>query len=222
MRYYFLKNGTGPEVGCVPQTDGVGGTVSLKEVATIRWFKETAPVSLDYIRLHNRAKVTDFISSALFPSAGFLISRRTEEILMRHNIGHHQFLPAVVVKKDKRYDHYCYFHFVEDNTKQIVFEKCVLSTFRPLPYHIEGWNYEYERVSISNHDEYAEHWKNMIPRNFTTENLVLAKQLMNRDLITISGFERPVIISENLKEDLKLAGITGYELSDVPFSVEFL
>jgi hypothetical protein len=221
--YFFLINSTGPEVGTVPQDKVALGQIDLNAVHNKKLFEPTDPtLELNYIQLADKAKLTDFICSGILGRDGFLISDKACEILQKHALCAYQIIPAVLEFKNKKLHNYQWLHFAEDNTREMIFEESVLMTFKYINIDIPGWDYDYQRFTVSNHDELLKFYAQKSGvRSVTAEKVTLKKKLAERDMLVLRGFVHLVIVTQRLKEALEKNKLNGMEFKAVPFAVQF-
>jgi hypothetical protein len=222
--YFYLKNSTGPEVGVVPQTRVALGEIDLNEVHNKKLYEPTdTSLNLNYIQLADKARLTDFVSTGILGRDGFMISDKAWQVLKKHNLCVHQVIPAVLELRNKKHENYQWLHFAEDNSKGIVFSESVLMTFKNTPIEIPGWNYDYQKVDAKDHEEFFRFSQQKSSlRLFTAERLTFQKELADRDMIILRGFERPAIVSDRLKDAIENGKVTGMEFKAVPFAVQFV
>ena len=117
MKYYALKNSTAKEIGKeYPQTDGMGDGYSFSAVNSISnlphlEMPDFTP-NLDYFNLDKKAKLTDFISTALINAEGFIVNDRVKNVLDNFNLAPHRFYPAKLLHNNKFYTNYFWLHFL--------------------------------------------------------------------------------------------------------------
>jgi hypothetical protein len=221
--YFFLKNSSGLEVGTVPQDTVPSGGIDLNAVHNKKLFEPTdTTLNLNYIPLAAKAKLTDFVCSGMLGRDGFLISDKAWKVLQKHTLCVHQIIPAVLEFKNKKYDNYQWLHFAEDNTREMIFEESVLMTFSYINVDIPGWDYDYQKFIVKDHDELLRFYSQKSGvRSVTAEKVTLHKKLAERDMLILRGFVHLAIVTERLKEALEESKLNGMEFKAVPFAVQF-
>lgn len=186
--------------------------------------------NLQGLKLHSRAKASDFIS-CIYCSSGYLINEKVKGILERFCLPEHRFYPATLHKWLKKYRNYYWLYYTHSLISYINFDK---SQFYDAVHksHPSTWTKE---VKINDWDEYDQFRRNIAgrqPRNILdrTRWRLQAEYLLfegieeQYDILNLS-FMGGTFASQRLIDALNQAKITGFsvgknlkEIADVRFA----
>ncbi len=162
--------------------------------------------NLHSFELHQKTKVTDFISAVTL-SNGFLISEKVKKVVEGFRLSEYCFFDASIVYKTKKHTNYFYFNHYGDLTQYIDFEKT--------------------NFVILDMSEIVESVKFRNEKDLTTkysEVVKLLQQIRTKKIHFVENFEIPydifhlhkadtrTYISHRLKTALEEANITGIEI----------
>ncbi|MGB4771931.1 MAG: hypothetical protein WBP58_10750 [Chitinophagaceae bacterium] len=121
-----------------PQTDGMGGNYNLhgpNSVWNILDYSEINFIpNLNYFIIDKSAILTDFVSTALIASAGFLVNNRVRKLLDSYSIKNHVYYDATIKFKNSLLNNYSWLHFTSSDDDLIDFEKSSFILTEPLPF----------------------------------------------------------------------------------------
>lgn len=168
--------------------------------------------NLDYFVLNNKAKLSDFLSTSLIGSNGFLISDKVKNLFSRFNLMRHRYYPAYVCFRKNVYNYY-WVHFIPDLIEKVDFENSSFVILQNYSHKVGNINVssledliqKKERLKLNNPKKTITIWADKIHLlpNFT-------KHL---DLFKIGVFDTSFYISESLKNSLISNKITGCQIS---------
>lgn len=166
--------------------------------------------------LFKSSKVTDFINGGFVSQFGIVISEKVKDILIKHNLGKHQFYPLKIKHKDLVYKNYFLFKTISGIENFIDIKESIFYKQREMSFNTE------DRVEIifNNQQEIDEFIKENKKLDFNSQIGVYSKQLkLNSNFPKLdifylnkyqnSGYSSLPIISERLKKELENFGITG-------------
>jgi len=221
MKYYALRISDDEiPMGKIPQViDWAGyahpdGENGFREINASNFLSSS--VSLDYLLLDEKAKLTDFLFTYIFGGGSFLISKNVVEILQLSNLIKHRYFP-ISLKQHNHYvfqKEYYWFYFYSDLSKHINFSK---STFK-----IAEWVTKIidirKFVSLQSIHEFEKKGK---PRHrvFIDRLFIDSKYCTEYDLFVVGGINFDCIITEQLKNKLEEKKITGYEVKEIDWLV---
>lgn len=158
--------------------------------------------------LHNRAKLTDFISNVFSYPNGFIVSERVKNILSMCTLQTHAFYPIVLYHKGLRIDNFFWFHIIYDLTDVVDYER---STF-----FVKKVHNELGEVSVSSKSDFLNK-REAIEQEYSGQNVTLwAKKLQflshaNFDFFKIGMFDRRCFITDKTYNMFCSEGVTGVE-----------
>lgn len=170
---------------------------------------------MDSLVLHNKAKLTDLLSSGL--SIGFIISHKLKTIFEKYNFPSSKFYPTTIIHKKERLDSYYLMHIISnyyvDYLEWVDYNKSVF-----IVSGIANNNPEY--VTLSSKEDYLEKSKQLqeealISKTFRSihAELICFNPKFDQTLdCFIAPFGIQYYISERLKDALIETAVTGCDI----------
>lgn len=222
MKYYILKNSTGDDIGKeYPQTDGMCLEHRSSEPNCISFLPNLEmpgfEPNLDYFVLDKKAKLTDFISTALINASGFIVSKKIKYTLEKFDIAKYKFYPARILFKNKFYDYY-WLHFCEDMSPLIDLANTTFDLKTSITWNI--WNIVEGNIHFKTYDHFLQkhHDKEILDQLFP-QKLYFKSNGKKKHILTFKYLGTKVLISSELAQAFSNEKITGYELSDIEYPV---
>ncbi|WP_290796210.1 hypothetical protein [Flavihumibacter sp. UBA7668] len=223
MEYYVLKYSTGKEIGkTYPQTNGMSDNYNFEISDSINFLPNLeTPLfipNLNYLKVDENAKITDFISTGLINATGFIVNEKIKSLFDNYKIADHMYFPASLYYKHKHIKAH-WLHFTNDYTSLIDFNKSTFDLRSPITWDIWSTieaNIKFNTLSslIEKHKE-----KEVLDQIFPEELCIKLK--LEIHLLTFRYLGTRVLISETLLNQLKKEKITGYEIAEKSIPVIF-
>ncbi|MGV3695876.1 imm11 family protein [Flavobacterium sp.] len=208
--YYILKNNLDDKIvgKDYPQVDCL--TMHQAHLIT-SWHLFDPKPNLKF-ELKKRAILTDVLNDiTIGGGTGFLITKKTKEILEKFNIMRHQYFKSLVIDKDNELEYY-WLHLSEpDLTKSLDYKKTVF-------YRTE-WTFREEPIELTSYEHYQDLKSKDKEASFGVEidKIVLSESFdENLDLFTFLPFDNNVYISERLKVAIEERNVTGFKIEKAP------
>lgn len=209
MNYYTLSNSNENDIGSqYPQIQKMGGTMhrdapdSIYNIPSGK-FPNFKP-NLDFLVLHPKAKLTDFISAVQI-SNGFIVSGKVKNILSKFNIIDHNFYSATIKHNGSLYTDYFWFCPVGNVNNFIDYAKTEF-------YIIDSFG-EKENVQINSYEELMGLFEktSSLKKIRTTKIKYLKINVL--DLFYLHSPDRRTFISESLNSEFIKQKITGITIT---------
>ena len=193
-----------------PQVDGMGNTYNLNKknsLSDITNYKYIDFVpDLDYFKISNSAKLTDFISTGLISAPGFLVSERVKQILDHYVITQHVYYPARVKFKMDFYENYYWLHFTKTDDELIKFVNSSFILTHPLPF------FRKEQTDLTFADlkeailcNQKNNTQRLFPKEFCLRN-------NKQDFYSFSFLSNNHYLSDTMVKHLTNENITGFDI----------
>lgn len=223
MEYYVLKNSTGKEIGkTYPQTNGMSNDYNFQIPESINFLPNLeTPLhtpNLNFFKVDDKAKITDFISTGLINATGFIVNEKIKSLLDNYNIAEHMYFPARLYHKNKLINAY-WLHFTKDYTPTINFQKSTFNLLSPITWDV--WSTLETNLKFSNLTSLIESHKekDSLDQFFPNELTINSKNQIH--ILSFQYLGTRVLISDFLLNRLKKENITGYEVSKNSITVNF-
>ncbi|MFT3678677.1 MAG: hypothetical protein QM791_00305 [Ferruginibacter sp.] len=214
-KLFAIKTSTdNSKIGKVfPQTDGMGNNYNLRKPNSVWEIKNYSQLDflpdLDYFKISNSAKMTDFISTGLISACGFLISEKAKNIFNQYQISSHVYYKARVKHKMTFYENYFWLHFTENDDSIVDFSKSKFVLTEPLP----AFRQETIELTFSDKEQAASvrktnNFKGLFPRNLYLKS-------DSQDFFSFSFLYYHDYISSRLLEKFKAENISGLDVLNV-------
>jgi hypothetical protein len=209
--YYRISNSSGTEeVGNeYPQIQEMGGSMLESDFRSIYDFPiRTLPdynPNLDYLILHAKSKLSDFISAAHI-SNGFIISKKVKEILQSCNLPEHRFYPTTILFQGEKHT-YWWFKYIGDIEDKIDYSKTQFLI-------IDSFSNK-EELPILSQEELINKWKMNIGKmkDFRSVKIYFKKDFKNQlDLFELGRFDGRTCISKKLADKFTSNTVTGIDI----------
>ncbi|MEP0265150.1 DUF1629 domain-containing protein [Dokdonia sp.] len=172
-------------------------------------------LDLTKFKTHNKAKMTDCMSTRFFSTDGFFISDKLSKLLNRFDLENSQLLDCLITNKDQHHNYYLLsFLDAKDifNYKKSIFG--IVSGLDKVDKSIELKFNDSEELKNKKKELYFEtNGENTI----TPLKIILTK---NVDLFK-SSIDKSILISERLKNDIEKNKITGFDFKNRKTQTEF-
>ena len=165
--------------------------------------------------LFKSSKVTDFINGGFVSQYGIVISEKVKDILIKYNLGNHQFYPLKIKHKDLVYKNYFLFKSLSTAENFINIKESIFYKQRVMSFDTE----DRVEVRFNNQKEIDEFIKENKKLDHNCQIGVYSKQLklnsnFQQDVFYLNKYQNSAgsslpLISESLKKELENFGITG-------------
>jgi hypothetical protein len=202
-----------------PQTDGMGGCYNLSDQDSVWNISNFSEIDfspkLDYFNIDKRAILTDFLSTALISSAGFLINDRARNLLDNFTLTKHAYYQATIKYKNKMLNNYYWLHFTSCDDDLIDFDRSTFILTEPLRF------FRTQVVDIRDHSK-SEVFE-IIKKSGSLvlfPNELVFKSHPRQDLYSFSFLHQTHYINEPFREMIISENISGIDiyLHDFSFS----
>lgn len=209
---FVIKNSTdNSKIGkAYPQVDGMGNDYNFKKPNSVNKIANYRQLDflpdLDFFKISNSAKLTDFISTGLIYASGFLVSEKVKQIFDQYVISKHTYYPARLKYKMHFYENYFWLHFIENDNEIIEFANSSFVLTHPLPFFREDeilLTFESQKEALSSWEKNND--ERLFPRKLTIGN-------NSQDLFSFSFLYNNHYISYRLVEHLKSEDISGFDI----------
>ena len=213
-KFFAIQTSTdNSKIGKVyPQVDGMGNNYYLRKPNSVWEIKNYSPLDflpdLDFFKISNSAKLTDFISTGLISASGFLVSDKVKRIFDQYTISKHCYYPARLKYKMDFYENYFWLHFIENDDNAIDLPKSTFVLTDPLPF----FRQEKEQFTFDNKEEAIIVWKNNNTKSLFPSTLTL--RVDNQDFFSFSFLYHHNYISSRLIEHLEKDKVSGFDILD--------
>lgn len=225
---YSLKESV---VGCFPQSRTMTDNYNYASDNSVWKFRDEKinfEPNLDGVKLSGKAKITDFIFSAPIGNevkGNLLVSKSVLEIFQKFKVPVFQKFNTPIYKKNKFEKKLNYFllHFWTNQNFLVDFEK---SKFYLGPRSGD----QFRNVKLNSFEEYTDKkakiesefevkkkiYKNKNKRvRIRVDKLILNNEIIEYDLFRINHMGNFFIISENLRNELLINNITGFDCKPI-------
>lgn len=169
-----------------PQVDGMGNGYNLRKPNSVWEIQEYSNLDffpdLNYFKVSNSAKLTDFISTDLISASGFLVSDKTKKVFDQYQISKHIYYPARLKYKMNFYENYYWLHFVENDNDIIDFPTSTFVLTHPLPFFRE----DVIELTFSGQEEALSSYRNNNDKKLFPRKLTLGTD--SQDLFSFSFY----------------------------------
>ncbi|MBU3660005.1 MAG: hypothetical protein FGM14_09055 [Flavobacteriales bacterium] len=166
--------------------------------------------------LFKSSKVTDFINGGFVSQFGVIVNEKVKDILIKYNLGKHQFYPLKIKHKDEYYKNYFLFKTLSSADNFINIEESIFYKQRAMSFDIE------DRIDIkfNNQSEIDDFTNENKKLDYSSQIWVYSKQIKlnsnfpKQDIFYLKKYQNSSdsslpLISERLKKELEKNGITG-------------
>jgi len=221
MEYYILSNSTDEKIigKKYPQCKGIPSDMGL----TSKWFEQ--PNSMTKLtndefpdfepelifELEEKAILTDVVSPSNISAKGFLVNEKVKSILSDFTLMEHKYYPAILIFKGSKLPYY-WLHFKENENTflgGIDFPDSIFKITNLAFMKIDD-------VKILSYDDFWNKKMALPMKHIRAEKIVLESKLYEKkiDLFYISYITSCFFVSKNMKMEIEMNNITGFEIQN--------
>lgn len=163
-------------------------------------------------KTHDKAKMTDLMSTSFFPNKGYFASRYFVELLKGFHTEGIEILNCIISNNNKQYDYYLI--STVGSEKYINIEKSTFGIFE---------NEELiEEVKFSNSEELSNKSREIFFEKNILPDIIPLKVILTGSVdLFKSNLDMSVIISERLKNEIESKSLTGFDFHKFEMKTEF-
>ena len=216
MRYYLLAEATekkatgvlGPQCMAFPKDHNLDWYESPSSMTKLNNKVFPTDETEFLFELDEHAILTDFISQAIIPARGFLISNKAKQVLSQFNLLEHKFYPATIISKKNQIS-YFWLHLIDSKYGLINFTRSIFyEGFAP------GW--KQKDFHIKDTEDFLMLYEQDIRPVIWAEKLYFLDSFTDKkpDMFVFSLLHNNAFVSYSVITAFQKAGITGYQAKE--------